>query len=121
MNKQIQYPQKSEVSEWLEKITKSEKAYSDYHKLFEDIRKYYRNDLRKDKQNIFWSSVETLKPFLYFKQPKPYVDRKEKSDNKEAIEKNAEISILCENKPLFKAVMGQKNNRIAVKITKREK
>ena len=37
------------------------------------------------------------------------------------IEKNAEISILCENKPLFKAVMGQKNNRIAVKITKREK
>ena len=37
------------------------------------------------------------------------------------IEKNTEISILCENKPLFKAVMGQKNNRIAVKITKREK
>ncbi|MBQ8785716.1 MAG: FliM/FliN family flagellar motor switch protein [Alphaproteobacteria bacterium] len=37
------------------------------------------------------------------------------------IEKNAEISILCENKPLFKAVMGQKNNHIAVKITKKEK
>ncbi|MBP3546113.1 MAG: FliM/FliN family flagellar motor switch protein [Alphaproteobacteria bacterium] len=37
------------------------------------------------------------------------------------IEKNAEISILCENKPLFKAVMGQKNNNIAVKITKKEK
>ncbi len=82
MNEQIFYSQKSEVSEWLEKITKSEKVYSDYHKLFEDIRKYYRNELRKDKQNIFWSSIETLKPFLYFKQPKPYVERKEKSENK---------------------------------------
>ncbi|MBR1948201.1 MAG: hypothetical protein IKA30_00235, partial [Alphaproteobacteria bacterium] len=47
-----------------------------------DIRKYYRNETKKDKQNIFWSSIETLKPFLYFKQPKPYIERKEKSDNK---------------------------------------
>lgn len=82
MNNQIFANQKSEVSEWLEKITKSENIYADYHKLFEDIRKYYRNETRKDKQNIFWSSVETLKPFLYFKQPKPYIERKEKSDNK---------------------------------------
>ena len=82
MNNKIFANQQSEVSEWLEKISKSEKIYSDYHKLFDDIRKYYRNETRRDKQNIFWSSVETLKPFLYFKQPKPYIERKEKSDNK---------------------------------------
>ena len=82
MNNQIFANQKSEVSDWLEKISKSEKIYENYHKTFEDIRKYYRNEYRKDKQNIFWSSVETLKPFLYFKKPKPYIDRKEKSTNK---------------------------------------
>ena len=82
MNSQFFSSQESEVSKWLEKIAKSEKAYENYHKLFDDIRKYYRNEVRKDKQNIFWSSVETLKPFLYFKQPKPYIERKEKSDNK---------------------------------------
>ena len=82
MNNQIFSNQKSEVSDWLEKIAKSEKKYNEYHKLFEDIRKYYRNETKKDKQNIFWSSIETLKPFLYFKQPKPYIERKEKSDNK---------------------------------------
>ena len=78
MNKQNLKTDDPTVGEWLKKITKAENNYSDYHKLLADIRKYYRNELRKDKQNIFWSSVETLKPFLYFKQPKPYVERKEK-------------------------------------------
>ena len=81
MNSQLFSSQESEVSKWLEKISKSERAYENYHKLFDDIRKYYRNETRKDKQNIFWSSIETLKPFLYFKQPKPYIERKEKTDN----------------------------------------
>lgn len=35
------------------------------------------------------------------------------------IEKNAEISILCGNKTIFKGILGQKLHRIAVKITKR--
>lgn len=35
------------------------------------------------------------------------------------IEKNAEISILCGNKTLFKGVLGQKLRRAAVKITKK--
>ena len=86
MNSKMFYSQESEVSKWLEKISKSEKTYEDYHKLFYDIRKYYRNEIRKDKQNIFWASVETLKPFLYFKQPKPYIERKEKTDNTDAPE-----------------------------------
>ena len=35
------------------------------------------------------------------------------------IEKNAEISILHNNKPLFKGIMGQKSRHIAVKITQK--
>ncbi len=72
----------AEVGDWLKKISTAEKAYADYHDLVADIRKYYRNETKPDKQNIFWSSVETMKPFLYFKQPKPYVERREKSVNK---------------------------------------
>lgn len=79
MNKQDSINQEAEVNEWLVKISHAENAYRDYHKLFGDIRKYYRNETKSDKQNIFWSSIETLKPFLYFKQPKPYIERKEKS------------------------------------------
>ncbi len=63
---------------WLEKIRRSEKYYAEYYDLVRSIREYYRNDTAKNKQNIFWASVETLKPFLYFKQPKPYVIRNDK-------------------------------------------
>lgn len=69
------------IERWLKKIEAAEKKYEDYHKLVEDIRGYYKNDKKKNKQNIFWASVETLKPFLYFKQPKVYVERKEKVNN----------------------------------------
>ena len=66
------------IERWLKRIETAEKKYEDYHKLVADIREYYKNDKKKNKQNIFWASVETLKPFLYFKQPKVYVERKEK-------------------------------------------
>lgn len=68
-----------QVEDWLKKIATAEKKYESYHNLIKEIREYYKNDKNKNKQNIFWSSVETLKPFLYFKQPKPYVERKEKT------------------------------------------
>ena len=71
-----------EVQRWFSKITKAEQHYRDYHELIKKIRLYYRSELKADKQNVFWSSVETLKPFLYFKQPKPYVERKDKSADK---------------------------------------
>lgn len=61
--------------EWLSKIKSSEKTYGDYYALVEEIRKYYRNERNRNKQNIFWSSVETLKPFLYFRQPQPFIIR----------------------------------------------
>ena len=46
--------------EWLTKIKASEKTYSEYYDLIDEIRKYYRNERFKNKQNIFWSSIETL-------------------------------------------------------------
>lgn len=70
-----------EIERWLKRIEAAEKKYEDYHKLVSDIREYYKNDKKKNKQNIFWASVETLKPFLYFKQPKVYIERKEKVNN----------------------------------------
>jgi hypothetical protein len=69
------------VEEWIKKIDNAEKHYEEYHTLIKDIRKYYKNGSKKNKHNIFWASIETLKPFLYFKQPTPYIDRKEKAVN----------------------------------------
>ena len=67
--------------EWQKKIQDAEKKYSDYYDLIKEIRSYYRNERHKNKQNIFWSSVETLKPFLYFKQPEPFIVRQHKTSN----------------------------------------
>lgn len=69
-----------EIQKWIGKIAKAEKKFENYHKLIDEIREYYKNEKRNN-NNIFWSSVETLKPFLYFKQPKPYIERKEKKNN----------------------------------------
>lgn len=66
---------------WAERISKAEKNYADYHELIKEIRKYYKNEKNSNKSNIFWSSIETLKPFLYFKAPKIYVERKSKINN----------------------------------------
>lgn len=65
--------------DWQQKISAAEQKYAEYYDLIKEIRKYYRNDKRRNKQNIFWASIETLKPFLYFKQPTPFVIRNRKS------------------------------------------
>lgn len=65
--------------EWQLKISAAEQKYAEYYDLIKEIRRYYRNDKRRNKQNIFWASIETLKPFLYFKQPTPFVIRSRKS------------------------------------------
>ena len=70
-----------DVKKWVERITKSEQKWGQYHDLIKEIRKYYTNETKKNKQNIFWSSIETLKPFIYFKAPTPYVQRKNKKEN----------------------------------------
>lgn len=66
---------------WMHKISAAEKKFAEYYDLITEIRQYYRNDKKRNKQNIFWASVETLKPFVYFKQPQPFVVRVNKNAN----------------------------------------
>lgn len=70
-----------EVKKWIDRVTSAEKKWQVYHDLIKEIRDYYTNKNKKNKQNIFWSSIETLKPFIYFKAPVPYVERKSKNAN----------------------------------------
>ncbi len=69
-----------EVENWIQKIEDAEKKYAPYYDLIKEIRTYYKNESSKNKQNVFWATIETLKPFLYFKQPKPYIEQKNKTD-----------------------------------------
>ena len=69
----------TEVEIWIKKINKAENNYKDFYDKIRDIRRYYKNEKSKNKQNIFWATIETLKPFLYFKEPKVYIEQKEKS------------------------------------------
>lgn len=69
----------TEVENWIKKIHRTEKKYADYYEKIRDIRLNYKNEKSKNKQNIFWATIETLKPFLYFKEPKIYIEQKEKS------------------------------------------
>ena len=64
---------------WQRKISSAEEKCADYYDLIAEIRAYYRNERRRNKQNIFWATVETLKPFLYFKQPTPFIVRSRKA------------------------------------------
>lgn len=79
--------QKSEqdlVAKWKGKVDKSVKAYEKYCQTVDDTRKAYvdfREKNIKGKYNVFWSSIETQKPFLYFKQPQPYIKRTNNSTN----------------------------------------
>ena len=83
MNETAQYltPQKI-----LAKISAAEKEYARYYDIVKETRAYYKdsrygNDIYNGRYNIFWSSIETLKPFLYFKQPQPYIERISKMPN----------------------------------------
>lgn len=75
--------EKKEIKKWQDRISTAEKHYDAYHRLVKETREYYRDKASENKKsgryNIFWSSIETLKPFLYFKQPKPYVERNNKT------------------------------------------
>ncbi len=75
-----------QVEKWLNKINTAEKKYSDYYHLIKETRDFYKDNrssaLKNGHFNIFWSTIETLKPFLYFKQPKPYIERAGKTVSK---------------------------------------
>ncbi len=77
------------AKKWADKISTAEKEYNMYSQLIDETRKSYKSqslqnayELKtKGAYNIFWSGIETQKPFLYFKQPKPYIDRVNKISN----------------------------------------
>ena len=80
-----------EVEEWIKKISAAEKKYGAYYNLIKETRSFYKdnNGLRQNDghYNIFWSTIETMKPFLYFKQPRPYIERSNKTAS--AVENDA--------------------------------
>ena len=69
----------------LRKLETAEKEYARYHDIIKETRAYYKDskgsEYTSGRYNIFWSSIETLKPFLYFKQPQPYIERISKIPN----------------------------------------
>ena len=79
------------AKKWAGKIAAAEKKYDEYYSLVDETRESYKAEqknfnlggMTKGAYNIFWSGIETQKPFLYFKQPKPYIDRVNKSARKE--------------------------------------
>ena len=58
-----------QVEKWLKKISAAEKKYNDYYNIIKETREFYK-DCRGSRTdghyNIFWSTIETLKPFLYY-------------------------------------------------------
>ncbi len=76
--------EREQVETWLQKIAEAEKIYQKYYDLVKEARDFYKDAKgnKHGKYNIFWSSVETLKPFLYFKQPKFYVERSNENASK---------------------------------------
>ena len=70
------------VENWIKKIDAAEAKYQPYYELIKEIREYYKNEKSRNKQNVFWSTIETLKPFLYFKEPKPYIQLKRRMESK---------------------------------------
>ncbi len=76
--------ERERAEEWLAKIAAAEKEYQPYYDLIDETRNFYKDAKRPrgGRYNIFWSTIETLKPFLYFKQPQFYVERQNKSSGK---------------------------------------
>ncbi len=72
-----QYETSQSVSRWLDRIHRAERVYEPYFDLIRRTREAYKsqNGDITTAYNIFWSGVETQKPFLYFKRPDAYVDR----------------------------------------------
>ena len=75
--------QREQVDLWLQKISAAEKMYQPYYELINETRSFYKDSRhrRGGNYNIFWSTIETLKPFLYFKQPQFYIERQNKSSD----------------------------------------
>ena len=81
------------AKKWQARIEAAEKVYAPYYDLIDETRESYTARRRgyldrlrlSGAYNIFWSGIETQKPFLYFKQPKPCLERVNKSAGKAEI------------------------------------
>jgi hypothetical protein len=79
--------EKNLLSSWQSKIANAEKKYADYFRLVKKTRDIYKDarlesdSLKNGHYNLFWSSIETLKPFLYFKQPAVHIERQNKTSS----------------------------------------
>lgn len=79
------------VGKWTAQIEAYQKEYKSYHERCKKILRRYRGEstamtepltaLPPSKFNLFWSNVETLKPALYARTPKPQVERKFKDSD----------------------------------------
>ena len=78
--------EKEKVSLWRNRLESALKIYQPYYEVIKRARRFYLgaqdekhqgffSDSLKSGASFFWSSIETQKPFLYFKQPKPYLER----------------------------------------------
>lgn len=66
---------------WLQEVELYEKEFTEWKERSKKILNRYRNekqDSSRTRFNVFWSNVETLKPALYARTPKPEVERKYK-------------------------------------------
>lgn len=74
------------ASFWHQRIKEALKLYQPYFEIVKKARSFYKQgplfgqeDTLFNPTNsgagLFWSTIETQKPFLYFKQPQPYLER----------------------------------------------
>ena len=77
--------EKELIGLWRNRLAGALKVYEPYYEVIKRARKFYKSGAKEDVSSfqgkqpaggvLFWSGIETQKPFLYFKQPKPYLER----------------------------------------------
>lgn len=91
----------AEVRFWRGQLALAEKQDEDWVERGRKIVERYRdernqvNQGREVRYNILWSNVETLKPVLYGRTPKPDVARRHKDENDPAASLGADIITRC--------------------------
>lgn len=66
---------------WLGELDRSEKAFKDWDQRCDKIVKRYRDERDRAKEgarkfNVLWSNIQTLKPAIYSRLPKPVIERR---------------------------------------------
>ena len=65
---------------WIGEIERAQKEFKTYHERCDKIAKRYRDERDQNKEakrfNILWSNIQTMKPAVYAKPPKPVIERR---------------------------------------------